>query len=643
MSAISGVVIFGAKADPRSSCVKMANAQRAYGPHKVSVLGKDGAAFGHNLFQLLPEDVFDAQPLVGGEGRFFLTADIRLDNRSEILALLGVGGGGASALSDAHVLLMAYERWERGVVDRIVGDFAFAVYDFSRRELFLARDPLGQRPLHYHVGSAFVAFSSMPQGMHAIDEIPRRPNKKRLAEFILERPLGDSDSYFEGVKKVRPGHEVIVACQKERTSRFWNPAPETLHLRREEDYVDAFREQLDRAVSCRLRGSAGLIATHLSAGYDSSAVTTTAAGLMQRQDGRVLALTSAPRLGFGGPVPRGRIGDESALAAVTAARYPNVEHVIVRSNQTSPLDLLERSCELFQEPTGHVFNNIWWSALHDEVRRRGASIVLTGEAGNLTISAGGLPVLADLIRTGAWATWWREARMLAANGPMRWRGIFANSFGGWLPRPIWRPLSRIFLGGSSRATSAYLLRDEWLQRKGLVGDVGRDQRPGKDSYQKRLRLMRVLDPGSFRKGILAGWGVDERDPTSDRRLIEFCLSLPYDQLLKDGITRPLAKAALSDRLPDVVLYPTLRGYQTADWYESLSKDALMEEVRRIREDACASSLIDVDQVENLVARWPSAGWAEETSLSEFRRRLLRTISAAYFLRSARTGSARSEC
>src|SRR5205085_2061359 len=103
------------------------------------------------------------------------------------------------------------------------------------------------------------------------------------------------------------------------TRRHWNPARETLRLGSADAYAEALREQFDRSVGARLRGAGGRVASHLSGGRDSGAVTATAARLLVASGGSVTAFTSVPRLGYDGPAPKGRICDEGPLAAATAA------------------------------------------------------------------------------------------------------------------------------------------------------------------------------------------------------------------------------------------------------------------------------------------------------------------------------------
>lgn len=141
------------------------------------------------------------------------------------------------------------------------------------------------------------------------------------------------------------------------------------------------------------------------------------------------------------------------------------------------------------------------------------------------------------------------------------------------------------------------------------------------------------DFGNFRKAALAGWGIDERDPTADRRLIEFCLSLPIDMLLKDGVRRPLARAALSDRLPAALLDQKSKGYQAADWHEGLSAHRAQIEglIEEIAGNHLACSLLDIEALRSWVRNWPSGGWERLDVMARYRNALLAALSAGHFI------------
>ena len=208
--------------------------------------------------------------------------------------------------------------------DRLVGDYAFALWDTQDQRLVLLRDYLGMRPLHYHRGKDFFAFASMPKGLHALAEIPRAPDEDRIAEFIALLPEHGPQSFFKGVERVEAAHIVSMTLCGLHARRHWNWNRRTLASSGNGDYVQGLRYPLDQAVQSWLRGANGRVGAHLSAGFDSSSIAATAARLLAPAGGKVVAFTAVPRVGYDLPIGKGKIGDEGPLAAATAAAHPNM-------------------------------------------------------------------------------------------------------------------------------------------------------------------------------------------------------------------------------------------------------------------------------------------------------------------------------
>jgi asparagine synthase (glutamine-hydrolysing) len=147
------------------------------------------------------------------------------------------------------------------------------------------------------------------------------------------------------------------------------------------------------------------------------------------------------------------------------------------------------------------------------------------------------------------------------------------------------------------------------------------------------------DPGTMNKGILAGWGLDMRDPTADRRLMEFCLRVPAEQYLLGGTPRALARRGLADRLPAAVLNEPLKGLQASDWHEGLTaaRPALAEAVEALARSPAAASALDLERLRRLLADWPEGGWADKQVVQHYRLALLRGVAAGHFIRKV-TGS-----
>ena len=631
MTAIAGFWSFDERPDALVQCRAMLAAQRHYGSRSPSDARIGRLACGLTLYHLLPEDAHDRQPLLSPDGRHALVADVRLDNRDELGTALGLSRAESADLADSDLLFRALLRFESAALDKVVGDYAFAFFDARARRLLLGRDPLGQRPLFWHRGKDFIAFASMPKGLHAVDAVPASPSSESVARYLGLLSQQGSSSFYANIQRVRPGHVTELSPAKTVERRHWTPGRRELMLKSFDDYVEAFRFHLDQAVACRLRRLDGPVATHLSGGWDSSAVTATAARLLA-EEGEVVAFTSVPPRGETGTAPGTRFADEGPLAAATARLYPNVEHVQLESPNRSPVQGLADYIGWFDRPPFNPCNHPWLADIRTAARARGARVLLTGEIGNWTISASPNTLLADLVRQRRWREWRRQARAMLQDRRARVRGIAVSSFGPWLPRPLLAAASH-FSSGAKRELHDAL-------HPGLAAGLRREQAGqdhalmhAKSYFDTAIQAYCDMDFGEYRKGILGGWGIDKRDATADRRLVEFCLSLPLEMLLSDGERRPLAKAALADRLPAEVLEERRKGYQNASWGQALSADRAEAErlVEDIAGDPLAAEIIDVDLLRTLLREWPEGGWDDWRVIARYRGAFLRALTAGQFI------------
>lgn len=635
MTAIAGVWYFDGQPLAPSSIERMQSAQRLYGPDQEAAWSEHDIGLSRSLLRTGPEDTFDRQPLFGGGGRYALVADIRLDNRDDLVRTLAISD--AATKSDAALLMLAFERWHEKCVDRIVGDYAFAVWDRTARRLLLVRDPMGTRPLHYFQDARCFAFASMPKGLHALAEVPYEIDDDFFASGLLYYMSDGTHTCFKHVRKLSMGQALTVEQGRSSARQYWEPAREVTSLRRPEEYQEALREQLDRAVASRLRGAKD-VATQLSGGLDSSAVTATAARLLSGSRRRIFAFTAVPRSDFVCTDEPNRFLDESEHAAATAALYANIEHVLIPTPRVSPLDNLRRTFHFDDQPLVNLCNTVWIEAINDAAKARHLNVMLVGSLGNMTASYGGAEALAELTRTGRFGALMRTAAACHRMGSMSWRGIAFRIIAPWLPGWAWlRVATRM------HPDVATILRESPLRQarrtEVLTGlsesrSVMSWMQPLSDSVAMRLRALRWNDGANFNKGVLARWRLDYRDPFTDRRLVEFCFSVPAEHFLDGGRLRGLARGAFSDRLPEMVLNETRRGLQAPDWYIGLveNPERIRAELEEIAASPLANSLIDTDKLHALVDNWPDGGWQTTDVNARYRLGLLRGISAGHFVR-----------
>jgi asparagine synthase (glutamine-hydrolysing) len=615
MTAIAGFVGSDPLPNRQKLIRALLEAQSRYGSANVTLASAERSTFGISPFGK------QAAAIATVDGAWLLVADLRLDNRNELRARLG--DVGAAAKSDADLLLQAWIQGRDESLAWIAGDFALAIYDVRERTLHLARDIGGELPLFYAQAANGAAFASMPSGL--------RPflgslslNKRRLALTAFDSGQIDEHSHFEGVERVLPGELVRLDGRAIHRGTYWHPrASSDLPEGDRSRWIEQYRDVLDTAVAARLEGCADPVASHLSSGLDSSAVTTTAARLLRSSE-NLIAFTSAPA--FDSAIPRHmhRIADESTLAAETAAMH-GLRHVVVRDTVAIG-DIIRQQALLCQQPITGASNVAWLTQVRTEAAALGCRRLLSAGFGNLTLNYGGLYVLANWIRNGRLPTWFQQARMAARRPDTRWRGVLYNSLGPWIPPFLNRSLIRIFLGMPEMDEVSFL-RPEWIA---IARSAEIEPSFGLDHHRDRIQTIRELDNGPLRKGWLAGDGMEERDPLADRRLIEFSLTIPPKQLYWNGESRPLARAALADRVPRSVLELKLRGLQGADWAHRFSRDEASALVEEISASPTAQELLDFGAMRRAIERWPTGDWNRLSVLREFRFALIAALATGMF-------------
>ena len=133
MTAIAGVWCLNGRPNASDSCGRVLAVQELYGRDGTAQWAKGSIALGRSLSRSVPEDKFDRQPLFDKSKRRVLVADVRLDNRNELIRSLGIPSELSLKLCDADILLAAFEKWEEACFQHLVGDYAFALWDDTRQ------------------------------------------------------------------------------------------------------------------------------------------------------------------------------------------------------------------------------------------------------------------------------------------------------------------------------------------------------------------------------------------------------------------------------------------------------------------------------------------------------------------------------
>ena len=307
------------------------------------------------------------QPISDERGRFWVMQNGEIYNYVELRDELEQLGHVFSTHSDTEVIAQAYEHWGREFLHRLNGDFALAVWDRERQELFLARDRFGVRPLFLASYGGDLCFASEAKALLRHPAARRELDPAGIVDvFTLWSTLPDR-SAFAGIRELPPAHCLVVTADgAQRETRWWDlDFSAALDDRAEQDVVDELHSLLDDSVRLRLRADVP-VATYLSGGLDSSLLAALAARQSRREQ------LSAFGVGFANAH-----FDESAQQDEIARHLDVGFH---RTNVDAPAiaDVFPRVIELAEQPLLRTAPAPLLR-LSASVRAAGLKVVLTGE------------------------------------------------------------------------------------------------------------------------------------------------------------------------------------------------------------------------------------------------------------------------
>jgi asparagine synthase (glutamine-hydrolysing) len=252
------------------------------GPDGVGHWVQGSVAFGHLQLCTTPESLTEQQPLVTPNGNYAITCDGRVDNRRELIQDLRSFGAVSDRAPDAALVLQAYLVWGTGCLDHITGDFAFALWDGVKRQVFCARDRLGIRPFYYYCDSSKFIFGSEINSLLQHPGVPNQLNEAMVGLYLSGGFSDGEQTFYRGIQQLPAGQFLLVNQGQLSKQLYWELEPDqTINLASDEEYVHRFHELFEEAVRCRLR-SPTPVAVTLSGGLDSSSIFCTAGELLAR-------------------------------------------------------------------------------------------------------------------------------------------------------------------------------------------------------------------------------------------------------------------------------------------------------------------------------------------------------------------------
>ncbi len=395
MSGICGIFQFDGTPVAQRDLDRQMRRLAHLGPDRAKSWSAGTIALGHLMMRITREDMIDAQPL--HDAGFSLIADLRLDNREELAAALSIAARTLAEMPDSALLLAAYKTWGAACVDRLLGDFAFAVWDAQQQTLTLARDHMGQRHVFYHKGEGFFAFATEIKGLWALPQVPRALMEERVAGALLFDGPNDvgATSGFEGIRSL-PGATVLTigADGAISTRRFWEPHADPAHEGRDEAYyIETYRKVLAEAVACRLRRATVPAGLFMGGGFDSSAICALAGPVVTAQGRKFIAVSSVMPEDY-----RGTIRHARRWCEMCRRHMPHLDMRYVTREGLDIFTFMEQG--FLSDDSGHSPNRPVTHAMFAEIAAAGARIVMDGHGGDYTLNPRGQSALVRMLRKG---------------------------------------------------------------------------------------------------------------------------------------------------------------------------------------------------------------------------------------------------
>lgn len=587
MSVIFGIVNF--KSNPITHYLKeIASGCNFVNCEPVKFWSDKTAGLGTILRFSTPESKFEKTPLT--INNLTITSYSRIDNREELYKILCIDDVKLNTVPDSYLILRAYKKWGDNCVNHIEGNWVFAIWDDVKKNLFVATDPIGNFGLYYYKSLDFFAFSSTIHGLLSIKEVSKEINPYYPLGLLNSWIPDNGLTVYKHISTQHPATFFNLKNAEIKKVRYWK-IEETKPIYREElaDYINDFINLYTKSVQLNLRYE-GKTGSMLSGGLDSGSVSSLAAEQLLKKNQKLISFTSIPKYDVSKIVKASRFGNEELLAKATSDFSGNIEQYFIKGDKTSIIDGVKEFNSILKSPIYPACNAFWIYEILQTAKEKNISNLLIGQKGNATVSWSGLPKKQSFYYIFK---------------------HFKNKKISFLTL-LKKLIKKVFFvkkkpkNSSVRKNNLTRLNNSSINELiTLIKNSNKNKRNLSKTKSMALRCG-MINPfhtnGIIWQELSYHFGFQINDPTANKKLIEFCLSIP-DHFYRDmDNDRLLIKLAMKGKMPKTVLNNTLRGKQAADISFRVKDefDDLKDIISESKQSFEMSNLIDLKKMEDFL-------------------------------------------
>ncbi len=540
MCGICGIMRRDGERIPGGMVSAMVSTIHHRGPDGEGSYHEPGIAFGFTRLAIIDLTAASDQPILDKASGTALVFNGEIYNYLELRSELKALGHQFRSEGDGEVILRAYLEWGTSCLRRFNGMFAFALWDSGKRQLFLARDRFGEKPLYLARSGRGVVFASEMKAILAVRPELRKPNLKSVYRYMSRGDLDlDEASFFEGIESLPAAHFLVLDADLRGTpERYWRPTSSPVPKNRREA-TERLRELLFDSVRLRLRSDVP-VGSSLSGGLDSSSIVATINA--QKSNTWVHQRTFSARF-------KSRAHDEGHFIdrvtyEVDAEPY---EVWIEPERFTSEFERLQWHQE---EPIASASPYAQYVVMR-LAQEHHTTVLLDGQGADELLAG------YDQAHGMFWAHWLRHGRLdklgrefvsflRRYHGGLRDPALFAGYY--LLPGRIRDSLTeRYWRSGSLISPELHRLGPGHVDSIEPFPDKLRNELVRWQTATQLPEFLRYADRNSM------AFGREVRLPFLDHRLAEYCFGMPPDMLLRNATTKLALRQAMRGIVPDEIL------------------------------------------------------------------------------------------
>lgn len=594
MSAITGIFYRDGRSVSSEQITKMNNRLSHRGPDGSKVWVDGPVAFGHQMLHTTPESLKEELPFEDADSGLVITSDARIDNRDELAPLVGLED--VEDIPDSLFILKSYQKWGEECPEKLLGDFAFAIWDKNNEKLFCARDHMGVKPFYYYLSDKFFFFATEIKALLTIPTVPYETNEQKIA-FHLVFITDKESTFYKDIHRLAPAHSLILNNNKHEIKKYWELDPEfQIEMDSDEEYINEFFDIFAEAVKCRLR-SAFPLGYDLSGGLDSSSIVCMAKKIQEDNAKPHVNLKTFSFIFKDFPNADERYYIKKVVEKGGITSY------LLNANEISPLEQVENILWNIEEPFNYPNVAVMWNLIK-KAPENNVRIVLTGEGGDSVISKG-QNYFRDLAVTMQWKKLFREIRDTSNNFNknkyfLNQRYIEKNSrnksFYNILVKQVFLPLIPDFLRKIvsplyykqkhiRMKPDTYFLNKEFIESRGIDKSLEKRRLASKRAKTSREFHHFILNTPynqevlELNDRLTAAFSIEKRHPFYDKRLIEFCYAIPTEIKFQFGWDRYILRMAMENILPAEIQWR----FSKQDYLPPLQKNLIFFEKKFLEE------------------------------------------------------------